>query len=222
MKKGFTLSEVLITLVIIGIIAAITVPTIFASIRKNESIERLKKTYSTLNQAINLSILDNGPIDTWDKINSSEEFSKTYLEPYLSTMGKKGYISYEYTTLNKIPITYDCYSFYLNDGTEIIIDNVSSGGGINEVFISIPIMVDINGKSKPNIVGRDLFVFQIQTFDYIKSETTTNYFAPVGGNWSREEVINDETFGCKKSSYGMTCAALIMKDQWQMTKDYPW
>ncbi len=42
-SKGFTLAEVLITLVIIGIIAAITVSSIIVSTQKRETVSKLKK-----------------------------------------------------------------------------------------------------------------------------------------------------------------------------------
>ena len=41
-NKSFTLSEVLITLVVIGIIAAITVPVIMANHKKTEASSKLK------------------------------------------------------------------------------------------------------------------------------------------------------------------------------------
>ena len=41
-NEGFTLSEVLITLVIIGIIAAVTVPVIMANYKKAETAAKLK------------------------------------------------------------------------------------------------------------------------------------------------------------------------------------
>ncbi len=50
--KGFTLAEVLITLGIIGIVAAMTIPTLQANYQKQEYITKLKKAYTTFNQAL--------------------------------------------------------------------------------------------------------------------------------------------------------------------------
>ena len=58
--KGFTLAEVLITLVIIGVIASMTIPTLMNNTNKQEYVSRLKKTYSTLAQATNRIIADAG------------------------------------------------------------------------------------------------------------------------------------------------------------------
>lgn len=46
MKKGFTLSEVLITLGIIGIVAAITLPTLITNYQKKTTATRVKKAYA--------------------------------------------------------------------------------------------------------------------------------------------------------------------------------
>ena len=62
MKKiAFTLAEVLITLGIIGIVAAMTLPTLIQSNKNKEVEAKLKKIYSVMNQAILLSEKDNGP-----------------------------------------------------------------------------------------------------------------------------------------------------------------
>lgn len=52
MKKGFTLSEVLITLGIIGVVAALTLPTLLSKIQERVLKEQYKKTFSTINQSL--------------------------------------------------------------------------------------------------------------------------------------------------------------------------
>jgi prepilin-type N-terminal cleavage/methylation domain-containing protein len=51
-KLGFTLAEVLITLVIIGVIAAMTVPTLMNNTNSQEFRSAFKKALSSINQAI--------------------------------------------------------------------------------------------------------------------------------------------------------------------------
>jgi len=50
--QGFTLAEILITLVIIGVIVAATIPTLINNTQKKEFVAGLKKANSTLTQAV--------------------------------------------------------------------------------------------------------------------------------------------------------------------------
>lgn len=90
---AFTLAEVLVTLGIIGIVAAMTLPALTANYRKKESSARLKKFYSALSQAITLSENENGPSLYWDKeknITNDNEGNKqkvlNYFNKYLNTI----------------------------------------------------------------------------------------------------------------------------------------
>lgn len=62
MNKAFTLAEVLITLGIIGVVAALTLPNIVGYYKRKESSVRIKKFYSIMEQAIRLSEIDNAEI----------------------------------------------------------------------------------------------------------------------------------------------------------------
>lgn len=63
---GFTLAEVLITLGIIGVVAALTIPSLLQKANDRARIEALKKAYSTISNAYNLAINENGTAETWD------------------------------------------------------------------------------------------------------------------------------------------------------------
>ena len=67
MKKfyAFTLAEVLITLGIIGVVAAMTLPTLTQKQNERETVVRLKKAYSLLSQAVLAEMAENGTVDTW-------------------------------------------------------------------------------------------------------------------------------------------------------------
>ena len=68
-RAAFTLAEVLITLGIIGIVAALTIPTLVKNFQDNVLKNQYKKMYSVLNQAIlNTQTLNGSPIKCfyWD------------------------------------------------------------------------------------------------------------------------------------------------------------
>lgn len=54
-KKAFTLAEVLITLTIIGVVAALTIPAVVFSTEEKQSIAGLKKAMLTLDQAVDMA-----------------------------------------------------------------------------------------------------------------------------------------------------------------------
>lgn len=68
-RKAFTMAEVLITLGIIGIIAAMTIPNLMGRFREKEYVNRLLKAYSTLSQAYQLMTDEKGSVKD---VNSDE------------------------------------------------------------------------------------------------------------------------------------------------------
>ena len=60
MKKGFTLAEVLITLAIIGVVAAISIPSVISNSQQQEFKTGLKKAVSVLNSAITMNMALDG------------------------------------------------------------------------------------------------------------------------------------------------------------------
>lgn len=101
MTKGFTLAEVLITLGIIGVVAALTIPTLIQKYTNRVVETRLLQFYSSINEAVRLSEIENGDKKYWYKdlsgavpdedgnkpeISESEEWFKTYLAPYMKIL----------------------------------------------------------------------------------------------------------------------------------------
>ena len=86
MKKGFTLAEVLITLGVIGVVAALTLPSVIQNHRQKAVETKLAKFYSMVNQAIQRSELDNGETKTWYDGYSqiTDEFINKYFMPYFN------------------------------------------------------------------------------------------------------------------------------------------
>ena len=147
-KCAFTLAEVLITLGIIGVVAAMTLPSVIQNYQKKITVERLKKTYSTLSQAVQMSVKDNDNIETWDFSLSTQEFMDKYVIPYIKDIAREN-PSYEPARSSK--------KFALADGTTI-----EAWSWVHpRVKPFVELKVDINGNNKPNLVGRDIFFFHI-------------------------------------------------------------
>ena len=234
--SAFTLAEVLITLVIIGVIAAITVPTLITKYQKEQTVTRLKKAYSALAQTTQRAIADNGPMNSWE-YTSNYNFAEKYFFPYLNvtekclennTIKTKGVCAFKFSYLNpnieKDELQNNYYRFILSDGALVAFACYQSTEALGNIC---GIMIDINGIKSPNIYGRDIF-----RYTYFVKPGTTDYATTYNGRIvpscvesSRESLISNSSASCNKNAperAGQCCSALIMKDGWQIKDDYPW
>lgn len=222
------MAEVLITLGIIGIVAAMTLPSLIGNYQKKQTAMRLKEAYSLLNQAVQQSELVNGEINSWNfgqnHFNTQEsiEFIDTYIAPFLkvtrkcynrciSKVTKHTLSGREYRAYLE-NVAYPGRSIFIANGMQIWVYTDSD----EEIKIA-GIIVDINADRAPNLVGRDIFFFELKN----KSTQVTLQ----GYNKSREVMLNDRAEGCNitaRNVAGRYCGALIQHDGWEIREDYPW
>ena len=112
-KKGFTLAEVLITLLIIGVVAALTIPSVISNYQQQEFKTGLKKAVSVLNEAIQTNIAQDGetPYENEDLF--------LYLQKHMSvikSLGANDTIEIKDDNDNTIGIALKNRAFYTNDG----------------------------------------------------------------------------------------------------------
>jgi len=171
MNRGFTLAETLITLVIIGVVAALTVPSLINKTNNQEYVSRLKKEYSTFSQVTQKIISDEGPVTSW--ATSTENIYKLYRK-YLNNAkdcnSSTGCFDqpFKYMYSNNRDTWWDTDSSYrrfiLTDGTTVMIvsgtpDCTLTGMSTGSKNVCSFIFVDVNGKKAPNNVGKDIFLF---------------------------------------------------------------
>jgi len=167
MRKAFTLAEVLITLGIIGVVAALTMPALIAKYQKQVTITKLKKVYSILNQAMKLSEVDNGDYDTWDTTLSASDYVDKYWLPYFKVMKvcdtykacgyskSAPFIAPNGTAdVTSVVIVTNRKTFVTTDGTLYSIWTIDGILGPSD-----DIVVDLNYSKPPNQWGRDVFRF---------------------------------------------------------------
>lgn len=224
---GFSLSELLIAMSIIGIIAALTVPNLVTSYQRQSMVTLLQKTYLELGQ--NLTILH------------TEQYNKTFYQSLLSLQGRtvantagKFFIG---DTNNKpyYNILKDCettaqpcfaasYSningtstqaFTCNDGYNVILKSGTAmclipadGGNPAKVH------VDVNGPDGPNIGGRDMFTFYIyDDYSIDEKDITPDKIKNGTAEAERNTLFNNS---CLASTIGEGCFGKLLNNNWQM------
>lgn len=227
-KKAFTLAEVLITLGIIGIVAAMTLSQLTKAYKKLVTVEQLKTTYSILSQAIEQSKETNGDIETWNTSLSNIDFAKLYILPYIkttNTITKYSNNGFPWLyTLSTQSNRHNPYLFWTWNLKTDPIYVISNGTWIVYKYLNgeMYITVDINGEKGPNVMGIDGFTFDL--------DTKTNRLIPAGIGLTKEQILginSNDGRTCKRDDQwayykGGYCAALIMMDGWKISEDYPW
>lgn len=210
-KNAFTLAEVLITLGIIGIVAAMTLPTLIANYKRQEYSTQIKKFYSTFSQAITRSEVDNGAAVYWTKAaqlkddegqvdyGANAELNKVFMEKYILPYLK--YLS------AGIKSNYE--TVVLTDGSEFIVHN---GGCMDIIY-------DINGLGKsPDKDGYDKFRFLMCFDDNSRNAFWGNkskFFGAYGRCVNRDTALTN----CKNEP--IRCSVLLECDGWKFKEDYP-
>ena len=88
-EAGFTLAEVLITIGIIGLVAALTLPALINNNRNKALETAFKKNYSAISQALNMYYAQNGERLTFDTVGSHE--LKPILIKYMNVLHDCGW-----------------------------------------------------------------------------------------------------------------------------------
>lgn len=182
--SGFTLAEVLVTLGIIGVVSALTLPTLVKSHQRQVYVTQLHKVYNQVSQAVELYMNDQRAVslsETRIRNNGAKlnEFFHTYFKVVKDCNGS--YVpcfADEYKSLDGSqtinPKHWKCNVVVtLADGVAICADSQTEEASkdendedINNGYDgknSIALEFDINGRQGPNIYGRDYFSFEVDS-----------------------------------------------------------
>ncbi len=191
-KNAFTLAEVLITLGIIGIVAAMTLPTLVQKQQEKVTVSRLKKAYSALSQAYLMISKDYGEPTNWgisasvtdDDGNKNAEGALNVANLFAKYMnvtkncgvsdgcwhtGKTYYL--KGTPFLDTNNRADLAKLKLADGTHVAFGGLnaecSNKRGETKALSSVCgwIIVDVNGNDRPNTYGIDVFEFSITKYN---------------------------------------------------------
>ena len=219
--KGFTMAEVLITLGILGILIAMTLPALVQKYQEKVTINRLKKVYSTLSQLY---------VFVSEKDGTPAEWGYVYNED--GSLDRSGTIQNIFSKyLRKLQVCKDSYCqnplYKLLNGTEdgnssyrignsplILEDGTLLRANMDDRYtfdcsivrgttnalknVCFEIMVDVNARQNPSTYGRDVFVFYWTKYGIV----------PVGSVEETSGVMPFST--CSRSGSGYGCAAWVL------------
>ena len=173
-NAAFTLAEVLITLGIIGVVAAIVLPNLIQKYQEHVTITKLKKVYQLITEAEQRSSIENGEPITWTEIETDtgqifEYFSKYYL-PYIKAPYKV-YKPKEKDSRRVVQVYTLTNAKMANSvsRTEEVrfADNSCFYFGANGQFVML--IYDTNCEKKPNVYGKDVWnMFEFRWFNRVE------------------------------------------------------
>ncbi len=232
-KAAFTLAEVLITLGIIGIVAAMTIPTLVSDITNKGFVEKLKKNYVLIQNVTKMVIAENGDPAYWqwseynspnfDANDNIAEMYKKHLKvtdtcppSSDSRLSAKCVLDKDdYSYLNGshdnvgdyggsgFKLFYCNYIFMLSDGTTLGLRFNSGRCGKFWGTPDLTFTIDVNGKAGPNTIGRDIFYVYMNKSDHGQVKPYTNVIFP---------GTIDNTNTCDINSTGQSCAYRVLTE----------
>ena len=206
--KAFTLAEVLVTLGIIGVVSAMTVPTLMQNHQRKSYVTQLHKVYNELQQAIVQLMADTNAVNLKEAGINTTAASQNFIKNYFKTVT---------TCENSLkPCFSDTYRF-LSGAVYGIGDHVSTsyilagGAAVRPLYIAegssgklVNILVDVNGQQGPNILGRDTFYIAIYNNGAIDTYNASATSVPL-------TKAQRESAGSEWSPFGQ-----IFNDNWEM------
>lgn len=203
-KNAFTLAEVLITICILGIVAAITLPALNANINNNTLEKQTIKFYTQAQKAFDVYKVNNesDSITGLGLQNNVDGFVKEYFnvaevcskaEDCLAD--EYGYVDSKSTVKTSSIYNNDFHMYKLKDGSVFSIN-------VNENSTPIAIFFDVNGKKGPNIAGRDFWTFSVF---YDGSIDEGGITPGKKAEWTSEELKKNIELSfkkCKNGTYG--------------------
>jgi len=237
MRKGFTLAEVLITLAIIGVVAAMTIPTLISNYQKKEYVARLQKAHSVLVNGFKLMLATEG-VDTIIQSNFANELETSGDN---SVTGESLVQSIQNNLTKYFKIADACYgisenacSFYSTEYRELNGAEVGKLLGATyfsltdgTVYVLMPfkhshsfasyMYIDVNGAVGPNTFGRDMFAY------YLVDKGTHFDLMAMGPESMYNQTFEDDPTMCGvpgstdiSMANGQGCAERIIKEGWKM------
>ena len=240
-KIAFTLAEVLVTLGIIGIIAAITIPNLMGYYRKVVAENKLKSTYSLLSNVLEQVNSEHDlafiPEEIYKEYGDADGngYSRTlsievfehYFAPHLQITKRYGNdIKIANAKNEGVYSPHLAYFVRLKNGVGLGFMQQNQGKGLG-VDNSAAMMwwIILSPSKKVLVAGKDIFHFQVQR-NLKKNDYKMNLKAIDSGNASRAKIIENcvSPFTTPHGTFWQRehwCTVLIFQNGMRIPDDYP-
>ncbi len=232
-KRGFTLSEVLITLGVIGVVAAITIPMLMSHYNKYLVETRLKAVYSTILQGIKMAQYnetalldskgDDGDVNGFSYRRSKEVFEAMFLPVFsgctLYPKNSRKFYFYSADGTTSFDSNFPFTLFVgLNNGTVL---GFTRGGNYDDLSFD----VILNPRKKKLLAGRDYFSFMfrndgLDNYAYLQI-FKHKYDNPVGREKILEYCKSNNRFPADATSPSYFCGHAIVQNNFKIPANYP-
>lgn len=229
---AFTLAEVLVTLGIIGVVAAMTMPALIKNHQRQTYIKQLHKIYNEFQQGLDMKMLETNAVNLAEAgfvRNNEFNVEKQFLQSHFKVVNDCGVdnqscFASSYKGLNGSigSPSFAGYSVSIASGASIsfYIDGLDTGDENTDDYLGY-IYVDTNGANGPNIGGRDLFRMYVYADgvidDYHINPACRKNNNCVDGSDATEARENNFNSYCADAGDTDGCFGKILNDGWQMT-----
>lgn len=172
MKSGFSLTEALITVTIIGIVAAMTLPIVVTNYQNDAFATHLQKFSQVLENAADYCTVNTSK----SRFGNTIAFSKThncancdnFMTKYMDAKIQSDIFASSYKSIDGTSVTDNltcAHSYRLPDNISLCVTEKTTALGDFSPYYEM--LIDLNGKSGPNTSGRDLFKLYIDEFGVV-------------------------------------------------------
>lgn len=225
-SNAFTLAEVLVTLGIIGVISAMTLPTLVKNHQRTVYVTQLQKVVSLLSQAAETATQQNNAIslDETKYNGNNANGARNFLNDQLKIAKNcdrdlTPCFASSYKTLNGTDFTLETpqtvvslasgaaisvFNNYLTYQGDAYWTDAQGVKHYDPYHGALQLQVDVNGPQGPNILGRDLFYMELYS-DGKVAETYSGF-----------NDRFDDGYCAEGAGYGLGCFEKIVEDGWKM------
>ncbi len=210
-KFGFTLAEVLITVGIIGVVAALTIPVLIQNYQQKAQIIQIRKVVSDFENAADMLITEEGK----SNLGTTSLFGTNGVDKFMTekfnvtSSGTGGFSTEKYRAINGREKAFTCTKAYMLSNSAVVC--VTTGGGTGNVPKYMHVQVDTNGTGAPNIGGRDMFDFYINR--NAKAVTSIDNLEQTP---DAECTDASKCTACTGQPFGEGCLQKLEQNNWEM------